>query len=690
MLIKNNVIILLLPKTGEQFPFWENIKKQKLLKNKKINALKILYRIGAVFAMFQTEKCSFINYITMKTKKFILFVLLMATAGFMFQSCNKAPVPSNGSPMDNLNVPNGFKFESTQVENVTINMPSTVSFNKDKSRFNLYTAAPSQGGKLITAGSFNQNGQWTGAIRIPTALDSVYVQSIAGSMYVTIPKQHVKAGSVTVNFGANYGTTPPDTIPPQTKAVRVSHTRSIKYQSYGGSNSLVQNGDFEKDDFGTMHCWCSPQQADGKWYFTTYYNQKMEWYNDGGNHVIRTPMSQHGIYYGGASQTVAANPGDLITFTADIKGVGNTHELYSWLYLIPKNANNQALAYYWVRYQFPSKKWKTKTIAATMPPGTVKVQALFWNWDYGNSSSIYYDNAVVTGPVKDSDGDGVPDNEDDYPNDATRAFNVYYPNQKDWGTLAFEDLWPGKGDYDFNDLVLDYHFKSVLNASNQLVEFYTDYSVRAVGASLKNGFGFMIGGNPDNVASVSGTHLTENYIHNNANGTEQGQTNTVVILFDNAFREIGSSGSAFINTKENVPYVKPDTSQLHVVYAHPVSVNTTGTAPYNPFLIVNGERGKEIHLAGQKPTDLVNTSYFGTDADATNPATGKYYQTKNNLPWALDLPVSFAYPVEQVDILNAYNHFGQWAESGGAQYPDWYMDKPGYRVKSNIYTPPAK
>ncbi len=625
----------------------------------------------------------------MKTKKFILTAVMLLIAGFAFQSCSKTPTPDNGSPLDNLNVPDGFKFESTRIEGVTIDMPSTVDFSEDKSRFNIYTDDPANGGKLITAGSFDKDGQWSGNIRIPTELDSIFVQSIAGSRQVGLTAQSVKGSGVTINFGDGYGTTPPDTIPTESKSAYFSNLSTGEYKVMSGNN-LIQNGDFETDDFGTIAGWPSPHPIDGKWYFTNYRNKKMEWYNDGGNHVIRTPLKNIGVYYGGASQMVEAKSGDLITFSADIKSVGNAGTLYSWLYLIPRDANNHVLAYYWIQYKFPSHNWTTKTVAATMPAGTVKVQALFWNWDFDRNSSIYYDNAVVTGPIKDSDGDGVNDDMDDYPNDASRAFNVYYPNQTDWGTVAFEDLWPGKGDYDFNDLVLDYHFKSVLNSSNKLVEFFTDYSVRAVGASLKNGFGFMLGGDPANVASVTGTHYTENYIHTNANGTEQGQTKTVIILFDNAFRNIGNSGSAFINTKENVPYVEPDTSQLHVLYTNPVSVNTTGTAPYNPFLIVNGERGKEVHLAGQKPTDLVNKSYFGTYADATDPATGKYYQTKNNLPWALDLPVSFAYPVEQVDILSAYNHFAQWAESGGTNYPDWYMDKSGYRVNSNIYTPPAK
>jgi len=43
--------------------------------------------------------------------------------------------------------------------------------------------------------------------------------------------------------------------------------------------------------------------------------------------------------------------------------------------------------------------------------------------------------------------------------------------------------------------------------------------------------------------------------------------------------------------------------------------------------------------------------------------------------------------VEQVEIINAYNFFADWAESGGDQYNDWYEDLTGYRVTGNIYIP---
>ncbi len=625
----------------------------------------------------------------MKTKLITIISMIFMSA-LAFQSCNKTktPEPDTGSAMEKLNIPDGFTFESTQVKDLTINMPATVDFNQMKSRFNVYTDDPAQGGKLITSGSFDKNGQYHGKIRVPTALDSVYVESLAGNLKAAInPAAGKKEGGVIINFGDDYGTNPPDTTAPEDSKAALAFSSGRQYKSMM-SNNLVGNADFETDDFGSIYGWNYLHPVDGRWYFTHYYNLSIARVAEGNGHVLQTPKSGS-RYMGGASQMVDANPGDLITFSSDIRSKGNSSRLYVWLYLIPKDANNRSLAYYYTYQYAPSNNWKTKTIAATMPSGTVKVQVLYWFWDMNSNSSIEVDNAVVTGPVKDADNDGVDDDLDDYPNDATRAFNVYYPNAEDWGTLAYEDLWPGTGDYDFNDLVLDYHYKSVLNSSNQLVEFFTDYSVRAVGASLENGFGLMLGGDPTNIASVSGTRFTENYLHLNANGTEQGQSKTVIMLFDNSFSMIGSSGSAFINTKEEVPYVNPDTNTLHVVYQTPVSTDVTGTAPYNPFLVINKERGKEVHLAGQEPTDLVDPSLFGSWADDSDPATGKYYQTAKNLPWAIDLPVSFAYPLEQVEILSAYNHFAEWAESAGAQYPDWYKDNAGYRVSSNIYTKPG-
>ncbi|MEO6150835.1 MAG: LruC domain-containing protein, partial [Mucilaginibacter sp.] len=62
--------------------------------------------------------------------------------------------------------------------------------------------------------------------------------------------------------------------------------------------------------------------------------------------------------------------------------------------------------------------------------------------------------SVDTG--KDQDGDGVNDDQDEYPKDPERAYTSYFPSKDAYAQVAFEDNWPAKGDYDLNDLVIDY------------------------------------------------------------------------------------------------------------------------------------------------------------------------------------------------------------------------------------------
>lgn len=287
----------------------------------------------------------------------------------------------------------------------------------------------------------------------------------------------------------------------------------------------------------------------------------------------------------------------------------------------------------------------------------------------------------------DTDKDGILDYADQYPLDPERAYNNYYPTANKFGTLAFEDMWPAKGDFDFNDLVVDYRFNSVTNASNKVVEIKTVFVLRATGASYHNGFGIQLPINPSSVKSVTGTKLTSDYINLSANGTESSQNLATIIIFDNSYDILKYSGTlSGINTDLSNPFIRPDTIKTTIQFISPISQNLLGTAPYNPFLIQNKNRKVEVHLPGMQPTAMADTDLFGTIQDSSNPAQNRYYKTIKNLPWAINLPESLKYPIEKKSILLAYPKFGEWAESGGTLYPDWYTDKTGYRNTLYIYT----
>ncbi len=296
------------------------------------------------------------------------------------------------------------------------------------------------------------------------------------------------------------------------------------------------------------------------------------------------------------------------------------------------------------------------------------------------------DLGVIEYTSSDADNDGVSDNFDDYPNDPSKAFNNYYPDQETYSTLAFEDLWPGRGDYDFNDLVLDYRFLQVLNSNNQVVELQAEFLVKAIGASQRNGFAFELPIAHELIADVSGQVIEDAYIPLNANNTEAGLTNTVIVVFDDAYNVLQYPGSGTgINTEPTAPYVEPVAVSLTVSFVQPIALNEIGTPPFNPFLIINKNRSKEVHLPNQAPTEKADINLFGTMNDDSNPEIGRYYKTANNLPWAINIIESFDYPIERVSIIEGHLKFADWAESGGQNFYDWFQPNTSYRNTDKLF-----
>jgi len=281
----------------------------------------------------------------------------------------------------------------------------------------------------------------------------------------------------------------------------------------------------------------------------------------------------------------------------------------------------------------------------------------------------------------DTDGDGVPDTFDDFPEDAEAAFNSYYPSEGNYATLAFEDLWPSKGDYDFNDLIVDYNFNTITDINNEVIKLQGEFVIRAIGAGFHNGFGFELENIlSDQVSVVTGNVLEEGYIISNANGTEAGQSNATIIVFDDAWNH------GYGNTDPSKDFAAPtEILQVEIQFTTPIPFAQFGLAPFNPFVIVNQERGREIHMANYAPTDLVDPSYFGQYNDDSDAATGKYYKTIENLPWVINIPTQFDYPIEKSSVDKAHLKFIPWVESGGGSSNDWYLNLVDYRNPTYIY-----
>lgn len=319
----------------------------------------------------------------------------------------------------------------------------------------------------------------------------------------------------------------------------------------------------------------------------------------------------------------------------------------------------------------------------------------------GTTTTIKYAASLAlssnTTTLADTDGDGVADVNDNYPNDANKAFNNNFP-ASGYATLMYEDMWPSKGDFDFNDFVVDYKFNTVTNADNNVVEINYSFLPRAAGCVYTSGFAFQLDGiSANNISSITATGINTNGFTLNSNGTEAGHASGFanIPISSNLFTLFtGRSGNDMVNTLASLTKLTANEISVSVKFmvngvapaAGTISYSSLGSNVFNPYLfITQDDRGHEIHLADRIPTSKMLTKYFGTADDKSSVANGVYFKTANNLPWALNVNASIPYPLESKDITKCFSNILAWAISGGTTNVDWYSDLSGYRTSSNLY-----
>lgn len=288
------------------------------------------------------------------------------------------------------------------------------------------------------------------------------------------------------------------------------------------------------------------------------------------------------------------------------------------------------------------------------------------------NTAIDSDALVVIPEVNDSDADGVPDEQDEFPNDYRRTYSSYYPNANDWVTLAFEDNWPKLGDYDMNDLVVRERMQTIYSADGGISGLKITGYVDARGAANANGFGVrLLDRAPDILESA--TFTIDGNIYNKS--AEAFQSDLVITMFSNAkvYTQTGQSGQcSLFNTNESCASFDSVPFELDMRFENDISGLLHSDLDF--FIYRTNKRGHEIHFAGYPATDLADSFLFGQAADDSDPNIGRYYLSDQNLPWGLQLNTDWDYPREYIDVLWAYPAYEDWVESGGALAQDWYIE----------------
>ncbi len=640
-------------------------------------------------------------------------LLVLALSGLALTSCKKDD--DSTTKKTPTVVSNDFNYETAIKAGIYFDVPEHLQ----NATFELYTADPENGGELLTQGKFNTTGTYESSYLVPTSISEVYFKST----YVGLPGGFtipVENGVIAYNFDQtrefrsqrSKGTTP------SAQAINnVVYNFMGSYNYLGVPDYLLNPGDNLDQSFIDMVNASLPENnpvptsnpqylagsnetnlvlTDSADVWVTFvaegagYKNVLAYYTYDVNNAPTNPSDIDSIHFIFPNASFAGSGGGLYAGDKVYLGAFGAQTGIGWVLLqnawnssnntVNLNATHLYSTTEWNPENDPSLKQHNVALY-----DQARELVLIGFEDQIRTSSdqdfndcVFYATsnpieAINTGQLppinqggNDGDGDGIPDSQDDYPNDGSRAFNNYIPFNNAYSSNAFEDLWPSQGDYDFNDMIVNYNFNHITNGLNELVELEWKIVVRHIGASFHNGFGIELPFPASQVSSVTGHQFTDNLVTLSANGTEANQTNAVIMVFDDAMD------------------VFEDTITMNIQLANPYSFSAFNQAGWNPFIFVNGVRSHEVHLPNYAPTDLMNMALFGTIADDSDPATGRYYKNTENKPWAINVSYDYQAPVEKVRIENAYVHFNDWVNSNGTLFLDWYVDQPGFRNVSNI------
>lgn len=230
------------------------------------------------------------------------------------------------------------------------------------------------------------------------------------------------------------------------------------------------------------------------------------------------------------------------------------------------------------------------------------------------------------------------------------------------GVYAFEDLWPSRGDYDMNDVVVDFDHELQFKSGKVKKEVFSLTSYQNT-VTLKDGLAFKM---TPKVSSDKYTILLQRLA--------PGETEPKRAYF---FKQDGDLYYIWDDVKEQLGY----TYIFSVVYYTPQPM--TDLVEFEPFIWRELDNGKhwEMHLPFCKPTKNADTSLFGTKDDKSVPSEGIYYVRNSVYPFAFylanakaaDFMETILKEGENKPISTFYPEFLEWSTSNGIQNPDWYL-----------------
>ncbi|WP_032554475.1 LruC domain-containing protein [Vibrio splendidus] len=287
------------------------------------------------------------------------------------------------------------------------------------------------------------------------------------------------------------------------------------------------------------------------------------------------------------------------------------------------------------------------------------------------------------------------------------VFNVTDPGttiqHSNYYTAAFEDNWPEVGDFDLNDVVV-YYRTTILSKDDAVLRMDISGSIMAYGASYGNGLGWKLSGFDESDVDLQTARVQKN-----------GATRVNISPFTGEDKSVASPGGdlvvvASLNLRNDIPIndecmfhrtnpsCNPSLESDQMTFSislpfndddQPTVSSLLPLSGFDPFIFGPGEgyyhgssftgspgKDLEIHTADLPPTSrgTLVSDFYGVAQDDSDPSSGKYYRTTQNMPWGILISSPWNHPSEYIDISEAFPDFAEWATSGGSSKPTWYLN----------------
>ena len=234
------------------------------------------------------------------------------------------------------------------------------------------------------------------------------------------------------------------------------------------------------------------------------------------------------------------------------------------------------------------------------------------------------------------------------------------------GVYAFEDLWPAQGDYDMNDVVVDFKHEREMTRPNTLTNFKTIYQT------------FYLTTYQNYVTLTSGLALKLD--------TKKKPTSIVMRKIasgsdDNAQVTFENDGSIYYLTND----VKAELGTTYILELYyKDGAKNEELASVEPFIFRKeaNDQEWEVHIPYEAPTPKMDFKYFGTGDDASKPSNDIFFVRSGNYPFAFYLAGvnidAFKNTIllrenESIMIDNLYPDFLEWSTSKGTKKAQWYL-----------------